>query len=102
MKHGVPQQPIRFGLITPAISFTPGDNVGIQTHSYGLLLWPFNGNVNQHNYLLSVPMMVSSRKAGCRHRRERRNGSDRHTVDMCLIIVSFPSAVVLSIKARNG
>ena len=39
MKHGVPQQPIRFGLITTAISFQPGDDVGIQTYSYGLLLW---------------------------------------------------------------
>ena len=40
MKHGVPQQPIRFSLITAAISFKPGDDVGIQPHSYGLLLWP--------------------------------------------------------------
>lgn len=40
MKHGVPQQPIRFGLITTTISFEPGNDVGIQTHSYGFLLWP--------------------------------------------------------------
>ena len=40
MKHGVPQQPIRLSLITAAISFKPGDDVGIQTHSYRLLLWP--------------------------------------------------------------
>ena len=29
MKHGVPQQPIRFGLITATISFEPGNDVGI-------------------------------------------------------------------------
>jgi hypothetical protein len=40
MKHGVPQQPIRFGLITTTISFEPVNDVGIQTHSYGFLLWP--------------------------------------------------------------
>ncbi len=40
MEHGVPQQPIRFGLITTTISFEPGNDVGIQTHSYGFLLWP--------------------------------------------------------------
>jgi hypothetical protein len=40
MKHGVPQQPIRFGLITAAAGFKPSDDVGIQTHSYRLLLWP--------------------------------------------------------------
>jgi hypothetical protein len=39
MEHGVPQQPIRFGLITTTISFEPGNDVGIQTHSYGFLLW---------------------------------------------------------------
>ena len=38
MKHGVPQQPIRFGLITTAIGFEPCNNVGIQTHGYGFLL----------------------------------------------------------------
>ena len=37
MEHGVPQQPIRFGLMTTTVSFEPGDDVGIQTHSYGLL-----------------------------------------------------------------
>ena len=40
MKHGVPQQPIRSGLITTTISFEPVNDVGIQTHSYGFLLWP--------------------------------------------------------------
>lgn len=40
MKHGVPQQPIRFGLITTTISFEPGNDVGIQPHRYGLLLGP--------------------------------------------------------------
>ena len=40
MKHGVPQQPIRFGLITAAVGFEPSNDVGIQTHCYRLLLWP--------------------------------------------------------------
>src|SRR5437016_841265 len=40
MKHGIPQQPIRFRLITTTISFEPGNDVGIQTHSYRFLLWP--------------------------------------------------------------
>src|SRR5215472_15611706 len=40
MKHGVPQQPIRFGLITTTIGFEPRNDVGIQTHSYGFLPWP--------------------------------------------------------------
>ena len=40
MNHGGPQQPIRFSLITAAISFKPGDDVGIQAYSYRLLLWP--------------------------------------------------------------
>ena len=40
MKHRVPQQPIRFSLITATIGFKPGDDVGIETHSYRLLLWP--------------------------------------------------------------
>ena len=40
MKHGVPQQPIRLGLITAAVGFKPSDDVNIQAHSYRLLLWP--------------------------------------------------------------
>lgn len=40
MKHSVPQQPIRLGLITTAVGFKPSDDVDIQAHSYSLLLWP--------------------------------------------------------------
>ena len=40
MKHSAPKQPICFGLIPTAISFEPGNDVRIQTHSYGFLLWP--------------------------------------------------------------
>ena len=40
MKHGVPEQPIRFGLITGTIGFEPSNDVGIETHGYGFLLWP--------------------------------------------------------------
>lgn len=40
VKHGVSQQPIRFGLVTAAIGFEPCDYVGIQTHRDGLLRWP--------------------------------------------------------------
>jgi len=40
MSHGVAQKRICFGLITRTVCFEPRDDVGIQTHSYGLLLWP--------------------------------------------------------------
>jgi hypothetical protein len=40
VKHGVSQQPIRFGLVTAAIGFEPCDYVGIQTHRDNLLRWP--------------------------------------------------------------
>jgi len=39
MKHSVPQQPIRFGLIAATVLFEPSNDVGIQTHSYGFLRW---------------------------------------------------------------
>jgi hypothetical protein len=39
VKHGVSQQPIRFGLVTGAIGFEPSDDLGIQTHRNGLLRW---------------------------------------------------------------
>jgi len=39
VKHGVSQQPIRFGLVTAAIGFEPCDDVRIQTHRNGLLRW---------------------------------------------------------------
>ena len=40
VKHGVPQQPICFGLITTTIGLKPGDDVGIQADGDCLLLWP--------------------------------------------------------------
>jgi len=40
MKHGVAQEPIRFGLITAAIGFEPGDDVRIEAHGDGLLWRP--------------------------------------------------------------
>lgn len=40
LKHGAPQQPIRFGLIAVTISFEPGNDVAIQPHSYRFFLWP--------------------------------------------------------------
>jgi hypothetical protein len=40
MEHGVAEEPIRFGLITAAIGFEPGDDVGIETHGDGLLHRP--------------------------------------------------------------
>lgn len=40
VKHGVSQQPIRFGLVTAAIGFEPCDYVGIQTNRDGLFRWP--------------------------------------------------------------
>src|SRR5256885_14764574 len=39
VKHGVSQQPIRFGLVTAAIGFEPCDDVGIQAHRNGPLRW---------------------------------------------------------------
>src|SRR5215469_4486325 len=40
MSHGVAQKRICLCLITRTVCFEPGDDVGIQAHSYGLLLWP--------------------------------------------------------------
>ena len=40
MEPGVAEEPIRFGLITTAIGFEPGDDVGIETHGDGLLHRP--------------------------------------------------------------
>ena len=37
MQHGVPQQPIRLGLVTATIGFEPCDHVGIEPHRDGLL-----------------------------------------------------------------
>src|SRR6202011_5336545 len=39
MSHGLPQKPIRFGLVTAAIGLEPCDDVGIKTHRNGLLRW---------------------------------------------------------------
>jgi hypothetical protein len=39
MSHGLPQKPVRFGLVTAAISFEPCDDVRIKTHRNGLLRW---------------------------------------------------------------
>jgi len=40
MEHGVPQEPICFGLITAPIGFEPVDDVGIQAHCDGLFYRP--------------------------------------------------------------
>jgi hypothetical protein len=40
MGHGLTQEPIGLGLITAALSFEPGNDVGIEAYRYGLLLWP--------------------------------------------------------------
>src|SRR5882762_4111937 len=40
MSHSLPQKPVRFGLVTAAICFEPGDDVGIKSHRNGLLRWP--------------------------------------------------------------
>jgi len=39
LQHGVPQQPIRFGLIASAFGFEPRDDIGIQAHGDGLFCW---------------------------------------------------------------
>jgi hypothetical protein len=65
MKHGVPRHPIRFGLITAAIRFKPGDDVGIQTQSYGFLLWPIEladfgpAPIENHRCVGKVNVLVS-------------------------------------------
>ena len=38
--HGLPQKPIRFGLITAPIRFKPRDYIGIQPHGHRLLCRP--------------------------------------------------------------
>ena len=40
MKHGVSEEPIRFGLVTGAIGFEPGNDIRIQAHGDGLLPGP--------------------------------------------------------------
>jgi len=65
MKHGIPQQPIRFGLITTTISFEPVNDVGIQTHSYGFLLWPIeladfrSGPIENRGHVGKINVLVS-------------------------------------------
>src|SRR5262249_48600635 len=40
MSHSVAQKRICFGLITRTVCFEPRNDVNIQAHSHGLLLWP--------------------------------------------------------------
>src|SRR5713226_7180055 len=40
MEHGAAEEPIGFGLITAAIGFEPGDDVGIETHGDGFFDGP--------------------------------------------------------------
>src|SRR6266436_10142243 len=40
VKHCVPQQPIRLGLIATTPRLEPCDHVGVQSHGHRLLLWP--------------------------------------------------------------
>src|SRR5580658_9481727 len=39
MSHGLPQKPVRFGLVTAAICFEPCDDVRVKTYRNGFLRW---------------------------------------------------------------
>jgi hypothetical protein len=66
VKHGVPQKPIRLGLIAGATGLEPCDNIGIQAHGDGLLSWPIEladlgpapienrGSVRKSNVLVPI------------------------------------------------